>query len=133
MMFANTFAVCGEHDQAIASYRTAMRLYPASHEPVLCLAQEMLALASHAEAQRFLASTRELCDTDPLVFNECGTLAYQQQRYDDARRHFEHAAALLTDKMQPSVVETVHNNLGHTLRCQQFVQEQTTSTKAHPF
>ena len=121
LLFGHTFAACGEHDQAAASYRTAVRLCPASHVPLLCLAQEMLAAGSHADAVQCLDSARELCDRDPLVLNEYGAAAFQQRQYADARRYLEHAETLLTPQMHASVVELVNNNLAHALRCLQFV------------
>lgn len=121
LLFGHTFAACGEHDQAAASYRTAVRLCPASHVPLLCLAQEMLAVGSHADAVQCLDSARELCDRDPLVLNEYGAAAFQQKQFADARRYLEHAESLLTAQMHASVLELVNNNLAHALRCLQFV------------
>lgn len=98
-----------------------MRLCPASHVPLLCLAQELLAVGNHADAVQCLDSARELCDSDPLVLNECGAAAFQQKQFADARRFLEHAESLLTAQMHANVIELVNNNLAHVLRCLQFV------------
>ena len=120
-MFGNTFAVCGEHDQAIATYRTVMRLYKASHVPLLCLAQEMIATANYSDASHFLNNALSLCEDDPLIFNEKGVVAYHHKDYAEAKRNLEQAEKLLNTQMDPSVIELVHNNLAHVLRCLQFV------------
>ena len=121
LMFGNVFAVCGEHDQAVASYQKAMRCYSKSHVSYLCLCQEMLAMADKTSAMRYLKSAHELCDNDPLVFNEYGVIAFQNKEFSDARAFFEKAASLLNSQTDPSVVELVNNNLAHSLRCLQFV------------
>ena len=121
LLFGNTFAVCGEHDQAIASYKTAMRLYKASYMPLLCLGQEMIAIAQFEDAKKYLKIANSLCDNDPLIFNEYGTIAFQNKKYADARRYLERAEELLNIQMEPAVIELVHNNFAHALRCLRFV------------
>ena len=131
LMFGNTFAVCGEHDQAIASYRTVMRLYKASHVPLLCLAQEMIAIAKFEDASSFLRSAKDLCENDPLIFNECGVVAYQHKDYATARQYLERAETLLNPQMDPSILELVNNNLAHVLRCLRFVENNI--IMVHPY
>ncbi|KAI5292338.1 anaphase promoting complex subunit cdc16 [Ascosphaera acerosa] len=54
--FAHTFAAEGEHDQAIAAYSTAARLFQGSHLPQLFLGMQHLALNNLSLAHEYLRS-----------------------------------------------------------------------------
>lgn len=118
--FGHTFARRNEHDQAIAAYRTAMRLFPGCHVPPMCLGTEMLLSNNISEATKFLEISMNLCPTDPVVYNELGVAAYSRAKFDDARSFFEKAMALalsLGDKgLSSDVLETIVSNYGHALR-----------------
>lgn len=38
--FGHAFALCDESDQAVAAYRTALRLFPGLHLPLVCIGME---------------------------------------------------------------------------------------------
>ncbi|OGM49356.1 cell division cycle [Aspergillus bombycis] len=54
--FAHTFAAEGEHDQAIAAYSTAARLFQGSHLPQLFLGMQHLALNNMSLAHEYLSA-----------------------------------------------------------------------------
>ena len=45
------------------------------------LGMEHLALCNYGQANDAFRASRSLCDSDPLLLNELGVLAYQRQKY----------------------------------------------------
>jgi anaphase-promoting complex subunit 6 len=141
--FAHTFAAEGEHDQAIAAYSTAHRLFQGSHLPQLFLGMQHLALnnmqlaweycinafeMSSGVAQSrasnemaisskvFNSSTRDI-GGDPLVLNEIGVILYHQHNLAASARLFKRALELASD-LGCNMIAWVATraNLAHTLR-----------------
>lgn len=92
--FGNAFAAQDESDQAMAAYRAAARLLPASHVPPLYIGMEYLRANNLHLAQSFLHSAHKLCDRDPLIHNELGVAAFRRADYAAAADSFEAALAL---------------------------------------
>ncbi|KMU73175.1 anaphase-promoting complex subunit Cut9 [Coccidioides immitis RMSCC 3703] len=116
--FAHTFAAEGEHDQAIAAYSTAARLFQGSHLPQLFLGMQHLALNNMSLAHEYLSaaynmSSGSLSATsrngsfsfgagnmqpplggDPLVLNEVGVVLYHQANLEGAIEFFRRTLAL---------------------------------------
>ncbi len=69
---AHAFAMQGEHDQAMAAYRSASRICGNSHIPALCIGTEYLRVNNTELAQHFIASALQQCPADPLIYNERG-------------------------------------------------------------
>ena len=138
--FAHTFAAEGEHDQAIAAYSTAARLFQGSHLPQLFLGMQHLALNNMSLAHEYLSaayamstgstsgnvpavSSSSLPDElpfvggDPLVLNELGVVLYHQENLDEAvelfRRSLDLAASL---HCEAGAWMATRANLGHALR-----------------
>lgn len=113
--FGNAYAAQDESDQAMAAYRTAARLFAGCHLPVLCIGIEYLRSTSLNLAEQFFLQARNICPTDPLVYNELGVLAYRNKDYDAAARWLRKALMLVpapvTDAWETTIV-----NLAHTLR-----------------
>lgn len=137
--FAHTFAAEGEHDQAIAAYSTAARLFQGSHLPQLYLGMQHLALNNMSLAHEYLCaaysmSTGSGSDSnfsppsntsggapplggDPLVLNELGVVLYYQNHLDGAVKLFRQALALATSlHCEPAAWVATRANLGHALR-----------------
>lgn len=99
--FAHSFALEKEHDQAIIAYSTSTRLFqgsvsaipkqaclacladlffaltaPRSHLPLLFIGMEHLQLQNISVAGDHFASAASICQTDPLLWNEMGVVAY---------------------------------------------------------
>lgn len=132
--FAHTFAAEGEHDQAIAAYSTAARLFQGSHLPQLFLGMQHLALSNMSVAQEYLMAAYSMSSGspggsaqislnspvpggDPLVLNELGVVFYHQN-------HLPHAAQLFQQSLQlaeslecdPAAWLATRANLGHAFR-----------------
>ena len=138
--FAHTFAAEGEHDQAIAAYSTAARLFQGSHLPQLFLGMQHLALNNMQLAWEHCIAAYEMCSGslrqdegldptnffadlkghisgDPLVLNELGVILYHQGNLPAAAKLFQLALRLATELEcnQASWVAT-RANLAHALR-----------------
>lgn len=137
--FAHTFAAEGEHDQAIAAYSTAARLFQGSHLPQLFLGMQHLALNNMSLAHEYLcaaysmstgaapgsvpalppnpSSAAAAVGGDPLVLNELGVVFYHQNQLVGATEFFQQALALATTlHCEPSAWVATRANLGHALR-----------------
>ncbi|KLJ09497.1 anaphase-promoting complex subunit 6 [Blastomyces silverae] len=137
--FAHTFAAEGEHDQAIAAYSTAARLFQGSHLPQLFLGMQHLALNNMSLAHEYLSaaysmSSGSLSDTipssnetlpqspapsggDPLVLNELGVVLYHENNLEGAVELFRQALALASSlNCDPGAWLATRANLGHALR-----------------
>ena len=62
-------------------------------------------------AMQCLRQARQVCSSDPLIFNELGVVCYNEGKYESAIEAFRHAIELCTDNMEAVLV-----NLGHSYR-----------------
>ncbi|PVF99781.1 TPR-like protein [Serendipita vermifera] len=115
--FAHTFAKEGEHEHAITAYSTCARLFKGSHLPHLFIGMEHLKLSHLSMASDAFETAFAMCDTDPLVSNERGVVAFQEGDYKAAAQHFERALQLATavQGSQSSWIST-YCNLGTAQR-----------------
>jgi len=137
--FAHTFAAEGEHDQAIAAYSTAARLFQGSHLPQLFLGMQHLALNNMSLAHEYLCAAYSMSTGaapgsvpalppnpsaaispvggDPLVLNELGVVFYHQNQLAGAIELFQQALTLAnTLNCEPSAWVATRANLGHAFR-----------------
>ncbi|KAK2814034.1 hypothetical protein FQN50_000438 [Emmonsiellopsis sp. PD_5] len=138
--FAHTFAAEGEHDQAIAAYSTAARLFQGSHLPQLFLGMQHLALNNMSLAHEYLSAAYSMSSGslttsfpssnesalgeqpppsggDPLVLNELGVVLYHENNLEGAVELFRQALALATSlNCDPGAWLATRANLGHALR-----------------
>lgn len=140
--FAHTFAAEGEHDQAIAAYSTAARLFQGSHLPQLFLGMQHLALNNMQLAWEYCVAAFEMSngdvrsqgqsDTDlgtrifnstkesggdPLVLNEIGVILYHQANLPAAAKLFNKSLELAADLgCNMTAWVATRANLAHTLR-----------------
>jgi anaphase-promoting complex subunit 6 len=115
--FAHTFAVEGEHDQAISAYSTAARLFMGTHLPQLFLGMQNHMLNNMTLADEFLKTAYELCKTDPLLLNEMGVVFYHQDKLQNAITMFDKALEIADeiDSDSQAWIPT-RANLGHAYR-----------------
>ena len=109
--YGNAYAAVDESDQAMAAYRTAARLFPGSHVPLLCSGTEFLRTNNLKLSEQLLVQSSRMCPSDPLVYNELGVVVYKQNRFSEAVRCFEQAIA---KSKSPSAAYCA--NLGHAYR-----------------
>ncbi|KAL8954341.1 MAG: hypothetical protein Q9183_007184, partial [Haloplaca sp. 2 TL-2023] len=117
--FAHTFALEGEHDQAIAAYGTAARLFQGTHLPQLFLGMQHLQLNNMTLAQEYLITAHGLCDSDPLLLNEMGVVFYHLDHLADAVQLFQKSLRIAQEiDSDPQVWLATRANLGHAYRRQ---------------
>lgn len=119
MGLAHARAAQDESDRALATYRTALRLFPGSHYPCVGIAMEYLRTSKIDLAEQFCRLALSFCDVDPAVFNEMGVVHFKAKRFDDAAMYFEKALSAsrgLNERSLSIVYETTMFNLGHALR-----------------
>lgn len=138
--FAHTFAAEGEHDQAIAAYSTAARLFQGSHLPQLFLGMQHLALNNMSLAHEYLSAAYSMSSGsvspglpsipsqpseqqipslggDPLVLNELGVVLYHQSHLEVAVELFRQSLLLASSlDCDPAAWLATRANLGHALR-----------------
>ncbi|KAI4265245.1 MAG: hypothetical protein L6R35_007159, partial [Caloplaca aegaea] len=115
--FAHTFALEGEHDQAVSAYGTAARLFQGTHLPQLFLGMQHLQLHNLTLAHEYLTAAHGLCAADPLLLNEMGVVFYHLDHLNDAISVFRRALAVAADiGSDPTAWLATRANLGHAYR-----------------
>ncbi|ORY74829.1 anaphase control protein cut9 [Protomyces lactucae-debilis] len=125
--FAHSFAIEGEHDQAISAYTTAARLFQGTHLPSLFLGMQHLHLNNFVLADEYLGTAYKMCQTDPLLLNELGVLVPAIEWF---KRTIEVAAE--TGGKDKTWVAT-HANLGHAYRKLRYVTSRLAPHDAAPY
>ena len=87
--FAHSFALEGEHDQAIIAYSTCSRLFQGNHLPLMYIGMQHIQIANITIAKEFIDGSLAICNTDPLVYHERAVVGYYQSHYDYAIKMFE--------------------------------------------
>jgi len=115
--FAHTFAMEGEHDQAISAYSTAARLFQGTHLPQLFLGMQYLQLQNMTLAHEYFNAAYHLCQTDPLLLNELGVIFYHQDHLEEAVSVFTTSLTIAEETdSNPMAWLPTRVNLGHAYR-----------------
>lgn len=93
--FGHAFAAQDERDQAMAAYRSAARLFPGLHAPVLGMGMEYMALGNLSLAAHMLQAAQRLCPQDPRPCHELGVLSFREGQYGVAEAWLERALAVM--------------------------------------
>ena len=96
--FAHSFACMDETDQAMAAYRTAARLFPGLHEPILGMSLEYSKMNNMTLAEKMCKIAYSKCPNDPALMHEMGTLAYRNGQYEEAASVLEKTVAMLDER-----------------------------------
>eukprot|EP01094_Clydonella_sp_ATCC50884_P026826 TRINITY_DN7481_c0_g1_i1.p1 TRINITY_DN7481_c0_g1~~TRINITY_DN7481_c0_g1_i1.p1 ORF type:complete len:565 (+),score=148.00 TRINITY_DN7481_c0_g1_i1:92-1786(+) len=128
LVYGHAFSTQQEHDQAMASYRVALRCAPGSHVPPLCIGMELLRVKQLHIAAQYLRRSLDASPTDPFALNEMGVVHFEQEKYEGAENCFAAAIEQLegrnTDYSEgmcganESSLASFSVNLAHTLRKQ---------------
>ena len=116
--YAHAFALQGEHDQAMAAYRTSARMIFNSHLPSLCIAMEYLRVSNLSLALKFVQTAKLISPKDPLIYNEMGVIHYKNQEYAQALHSFRIVFQLVGEIEICKRVEWESTifNVGHSFR-----------------
>ncbi|KAG8213232.1 hypothetical protein J3R82DRAFT_11698 [Butyriboletus roseoflavus] len=115
--FAHTFAMEGEHDHAVTAYSTCARMFVGSHLPLLFVGMEQIGLSNHSLADEALHAASAACDSDPLLMNELGVMAFTHGDFQRGADLFQRSLDLaqVTQSSQKSWT-TTYLNLGTCCR-----------------
>ncbi|CCO28611.1 Anaphase-promoting complex subunit cut9 AltName: Full=20S cyclosome/APC complex protein cut9 [Rhizoctonia solani AG-1 IB] len=101
---------------AVKRYGEAKK-YFSSHLPQLFIGMEHIQLSNMQLAESHLAASVALCDSDPILFNELGTVAYENRKYDEALKHFSNAVSRAKEvRGSQSMWATLYVNQAHAFR-----------------
>ncbi|KAN0012171.1 hypothetical protein ACTFIU_007469 [Dictyostelium citrinum] len=109
--FGHFFASKGEHDQAMAAYRTSSRLLTGCHLPLLCIGMELIRVHNLNLASQYILQAKDICPYDPMIFNELGIIEYKNSQYNEAIKLFETALEICKIKSTGSSSSSNYHNL----------------------
>eukprot|EP01134_Creolimax_fragrantissima_P001712 CFRG1712T1 len=132
LAFGHSFAVEGEHDQAMAAYCTAARLLKGSHLPYLYRGLEYL--YTHQMnvplARENLCKAQELRPDDPQTLHELGICYFREERYQESVASFDKALVAykeqigsISDPEGRAAIEATLVCLGQTYRKQHLYEK----------
>mmetsp|Transcript_3039 Transcript_3039/g.14350 ORF Transcript_3039/g.14350 Transcript_3039/m.14350 type:complete len:410 (-) Transcript_3039:1085-2314(-) len=87
----HVLSIQDDSDGALAAYRTAARLMPASHMPFIYSGMEYARLNLISHAIKYLTLAREIAAWDPTPLYELGVLSYQAGDLETAGIYFQKA------------------------------------------
>lgn len=61
----------------MAAYRNGSRMLAGSHLPLLSIGIELIRVNNFHLAKQYIYQAKELCETDPTIFNELGVIAFR--------------------------------------------------------
>lgn len=93
-----------ESEQAVAAYRSAIRLQPKKFLPLLCLGKEFIRTNNLPLAAHTLSGARTLCSTDALVLNELGVVFVRLERLSEALQFFNWSLSVVQMEQSESLV-----------------------------
>ncbi|KAG0323650.1 anaphase promoting complex subunit cdc16 [Dissophora globulifera] len=115
--FGHSFALEGEHDQAISAYATSMKLFQGSHLGSMYIGMQHLQQNNIDLAQNYLTNSLSICDSDPLLLNEIAVVHYSLGQYDEAVRFLHKVIEKMQRSQRKNVIwETTWLNLAHSYR-----------------
>eukprot|EP01132_Coremiostelium_polycephalum_P001346 gene1346-1700_t len=114
--YGHFFANKGEHDQAMAAYRTAARLLTGCHLPLLCIGMELIRVHNLNLASQYIHQAKDICPYDPLIYNELGIIEYKNQNYQGAIKYFEKALHISTTSNYNNPNTNNNNNFSSTTK-----------------
>eukprot|EP00392_Amoebophrya_sp_AT5.2_P006948 g6960.t1 len=109
--YGHAFAMQEESDQALAAYRTAGRLFPASHLPHLFLGMEYVRTSNLVLGEQALKMGLSAAPEDPALWNELGVCAFEKQDYRQAVELFRRAHTSLAGSATDPATEVDTFNL----------------------
>lgn len=115
--FSHTYALEGEHDQAISAYSTAARYFPGINAPNLFIGMQYMALNTISLAEEYFGLSYDISPNDPLLLNEMGVLYFKKTDYLRAKRFLKRAfEASKSFDIHSRTVLSIQINLSHTYR-----------------
>jgi len=116
-----------ESEHAISAFRTASRLLPGDHRPLIFLAKELVRTNYLPLALNYLNAALEISPQNPIILNEMGVIYLKQDKMQLAYDHLSRAVATLQSNdtrrgdgipkvAGDSCQEDIYGNFGTCLR-----------------
>jgi len=99
VILGHAFAALEESEHAVSAFRTAARLLPGDHRPLIYMAKELERTNSLPLALRLLQSALEIAPLDANVLNELGVACMRLGRIDEAISHLQMAVQLMQQQV----------------------------------
>ncbi|XP_077975970.1 cell division cycle protein 16 homolog [Styela clava] len=119
LALGHSFALEGEHDQAMAAYFTATQLMRGSHLPYLYSGIEYSVTNNLTLTDKFFDVALFICPDDPHTLHEIGVANYTLNKYPAALKYFNKALEVLKENEGETISEeweALLNNLAHVHR-----------------
>lgn len=87
----------------MAAYRTAARLFPGLHLPLLGMGMEYQRMSNLALAEQLFRQGHAICPADPLICNELGVVSFRNHQYQEAEQWLNKALDRLPDHIKPGI------------------------------
>lgn len=91
----------------MAAYRTAARLFPGLHLPLLGMGMEYQRMSNLALAEQLFRQGHATCPADPLLCNELGVVAFRNHHYQEAEQWLNKALDRLPDHIKPGTISSL--------------------------
>lgn len=85
----------------MAAYRTAARLFPGLHLPLLGMGMEYQRMSNLPLAEQLFRQGHAICPAEPLLCNELGVVAFKNHNYYEAEQWLNKALDRLPDNIKP--------------------------------
>ncbi|KAI8619121.1 hypothetical protein BC830DRAFT_1226359 [Chytriomyces sp. MP71] len=117
----------GAGDVAVQAYARAARCWLGRHEPTMFIGMQYMQMGQVAAGEEYLHTAMALCDTDPMLLNEVGVLAYQRDDCGAAVRHLLKALKVAgKEATRSEPFSVLWYNLGNAYRRLRFFQRART-------
>ncbi|GAX80885.1 hypothetical protein CEUSTIGMA_g8320.t1 [Chlamydomonas eustigma] len=123
MGYGHAFAAQDERDQAMAAYRTAARLFPGLHLPLLGMGMEYSQMNNLQLAERMLLSAHRLCPMDASCSHELGVINFKNGRLAAAIMWLRNAISLFPNSGDCAAGEPSLVAMGHCMRKERRYQD----------
>ncbi len=95
IVLGHVLAAQEESEHAISAFRSASRLLPGDHRPLMYMAKELVRTNYLSLALHLLVGSLRIQPQDPALLNELGVVLMKQGRLDEAIEHLSLAASIL--------------------------------------
>ena len=95
IVLGHVLAAQEESDNGISAFRTASRLLPGDHRPLVYMARELVRTNNLSLALILLLDAIKISPKDAIVLNEIGVVYLKLDRFSEAASHLETAANLV--------------------------------------
>lgn len=94
IILGHILAAQEESEHAISAFRSASRLLPGDHRPIVFMAKELVRTNHLSLGLHLLSSALKISPRDATVHNEIGVILLKQERLEEALHHLQLAASI---------------------------------------